>query len=74
MGDLTAVCTVHFFVDNEELKDNIVMTNVSSLVEVSERLYAYYKDDLYSVTISLIDSTFLEITDEEKEKILNGKD
>lgn len=50
------------------------MTNVSSLVEVSERLYAYYKDDLYSVTISLIDSTFLEITDEEKEKILNGKD
>lgn len=72
MKDLyTALCSVSFYnIDGNLVKEHIVITGVENFKEATERVEAYYGNDLSSLRITLHCDPYLVIDESRYDELL----
>jgi hypothetical protein len=66
MDRFTAIAKVRYYDPNfNPIKENIAITNVSTLAEAAEQIEDWYGDDLIGCAIELIGDRFLILSDDE---------
>lgn len=67
----TALCSVSFYnADGNLAKEHIVVTGVENFKEATERVEAYYSNDLASLRITLYSDPYLTITESRYDELM----